>query len=524
MKTHVKRCLGQNHHAIPHNHIQSSLRTVRHQGTPLQRHEILVIDVVFHVLSPLPGIPAHDTIAIQRQLSVIVANMNRDYARQCDNFDNAEIDCPLFKPCAQLANGAANRTSGKQGGATSSKNNQRRGGKRISDLFGAKASRESDKHTSAAADVHVVNQRAQKETDPEHLVSIYQEYLRRAADTQIRFVNRGEQNRISLHKHEKLTELIERLDPDDPDVSTKLNNIIKVSSAGGSNRVDGKQNIWIVQLPGSLLGYSTFPWEYQQNPSFDGVVINNQVAGVHFRCTDTIDYRPYNRYKTFSHETAHWLGCFHTFEDHIAVDPLTHQSEHDDYVNDTPHQSQPTEGNPYESHGWPVDSKGVMHMFMNHMDYTNDVAMFMFTQGQAKRMQLSLQAFRRNYYQVTTVDQLPASITSVLDKNCSSSRRNASDRRDVAVLAEPNNNNRSSTNDDRKDDNTMYSFGKETAHSSTNPGSYSLKSDNNNNNVSSSTIHRRTAQMQPQRQAPAVVENPKPLELYRDWFSNIRCC
>ena len=398
-KPKFRRCLGQNHHAHPHTHIQSRLRTARNDGVPLGENQLMSIEIVFHVLSPLPGIERDDIDGIQMQLSNIVESMNRDYSMRCDNFNNANTNLPLFQHCRVVASASSDPKSDQRSASAAAY--------KISRLTTGRAAALTATTTSskagAAASAATID-----------LVELYNDYLGRAGDTRIRFTNDPAKNIIlcnssgasSSHHHStNFSKAIASFDPDDPDVSNKLNKVIKYSEAGGSDRVPNKLNIWTAQLPGTLLGYSSFPWEYADAPNVDGVVINSQVAGIEFKCSQSIDYRPYNRLKTFTHETAHWLGLFHTFEDHIYCDPLTHANggaQQDDYVQDTPHQLQPTDGNPYEEKHWPVDDNGTHHMFMNHMDYTNDVAMFLFTHGQAERMQLTLQAFRPKYFEILT--------------------------------------------------------------------------------------------------------------------------
>lgn len=70
-------------------------------------------------------------------------------------------------------------------------------------------------------------------------------------------------------------------------------------------------NIWTVGFlegPGKgLLGYATFPSDYESAPHMDGVVL------LHSTMPDN-GVAPYNKGRTLTHEAGHWLGLYHTFE------------------------------------------------------------------------------------------------------------------------------------------------------------------------------------------------------------------
>src|SRR5690242_3893480 len=70
-------------------------------------------------------------------------------------------------------------------------------------------------------------------------------------------------------------------------------------------------NIWTVGFlegPGKgLLGYATFPSDYESAPHMDGVVL------LHSTMPDN-GAAPYNKGRTLTHEAGHWLGLYHTFE------------------------------------------------------------------------------------------------------------------------------------------------------------------------------------------------------------------
>lgn len=153
--------------------------------------------------------------------------------------------------------------------------------------------------------------------------------------------------------------------------SFALNDGMKFSSAGGDDAWDSKKylNIWVCNLQGTALGYSTIPGS---SPDKDGVVIRYDAFGT----TGTL--RPtYNKGRTATHEIGHWLGLKHIWGE---------QTCGDDGIGDTPQQES------YNSQclNFPSmsacspDNRG--DMFMNFMDYTPDACMNIFTHGQKTKM------------------------------------------------------------------------------------------------------------------------------------------
>lgn len=175
-------------------------------------------------------------------------------------------------------------------------------------------------------------------------------------------------------------------------------------------------NIWVSEFNNGLLGYAQFPWE--NSPSTDGVIISSGTFG------RNPGYTEYNLGKTLTHEIGHWLGLYHVFQETFAygggnidyADGNLDQEAQEikgDCVVDTPPQRDPTYGNPFNNtNSWPssmpFDEKHAhRHMFMNYMDYSDDIALFMFTHDQRTKIRQLVHIYKPSILQNKPPEEIP---------------------------------------------------------------------------------------------------------------------
>ncbi len=152
-------------------------------------------------------------------------------------------------------------------------------------------------------------------------------------------------------------------------ISFSDNNDMKFAARGGIDAWNSTEylNIWVCRLANNILGYAQLPGGTAKS---DGVVINQSAFGT----MGTAKY-PFNKGRTTTHEIGHWLNLGHIWGDKTDCTG-------NDLVEDTPPQGAPTFGAPKTV----LSSCNNTTMYMNFMDYTDDAAMSMFTEGQAIRM------------------------------------------------------------------------------------------------------------------------------------------
>ncbi|WP_167856391.1 GEVED domain-containing protein [Hymenobacter metallicola] len=146
---------------------------------------------------------------------------------------------------------------------------------------------------------------------------------------------------------------------------------MKNTATGGLNAWNSAKylNLWVCNLSGGVLGYAQFPGG---PASTDGVVILTTAFG-----KGGSAQAPFNLGRTGTHEVGHWLNLNHIWGDDGTSCTGT------DNVSDTPNQADENYGTP----AYPQAScSNTSDMFMNYMDYVDDAAMYMFSNGQSARM------------------------------------------------------------------------------------------------------------------------------------------
>ena len=147
---------------------------------------------------------------------------------------------------------------------------------------------------------------------------------------------------------------------------------VKKTALGGIDPWDRNKflNIWVCNLGTSLLGYSS---PVGGSSTTDGVVIRYTTFG------NPGTESGYAQGRTCTHEVGHWLGLRHIWGDDAGD---CSSGGGTDFISDTPDQTNNTWG----CHTFPfMDSCSSVSpgiMFMNYMDYSDDVCLNMFTNGQ----------------------------------------------------------------------------------------------------------------------------------------------
>lgn len=148
-------------------------------------------------------------------------------------------------------------------------------------------------------------------------------------------------------------------------------------------------NVWVVNFNDGTLGVSVFPGDpdpYEEH----GYLCD-------YRCWGTgAPYlsSSYNKGRTATHEIGHFFNLFHIWGDDggdCTGSDFTGTASWDD----TPNQASETYGDPdplgigaVKTDNCSTTAPG--YMYQNYMDYSNDVALVMFTKGQWKRIEQTL--------------------------------------------------------------------------------------------------------------------------------------
>ncbi|KAH7098767.1 metalloprotease [Auriculariales sp. MPI-PUGE-AT-0066] len=141
-------------------------------------------------------------------------------------------------------------------------------------------------------------------------------------------------------------------------------------------------NVWTVGFTkAGISGYSSFPWEFEENPIVDGIMINvlSLPGGPVLRRSLGL---------TLVHETGHWSGLYHTFLGGCA------ETDGGDLVDDTPAEAGSAQGCAALEGRDSCPDKPGLDPIHNYMSYSDDQCINEFTPGQIARMADQLSFFR----------------------------------------------------------------------------------------------------------------------------------
>lgn len=165
----------------------------------------------------------------------------------------------------------------------------------------------------------------------------------------------------------------------DPDTISSASNSDHVLKSLGHWSPVEFLNMYVTDLCCGVLGYASFPEVLTTLPERDGVVIDPDYFGIS-------GHERYGHGRTATHEVGHWLGLRHTWGDgDCSVD----DGVDDTPICDTTYFSRFNSGCPSISQCSPENAAANLtdvRQIENYMDYSDDLCMNKFTQGQMDRM------------------------------------------------------------------------------------------------------------------------------------------
>lgn len=176
--------------------------------------------------------------------------------------------------------------------------------------------------------------------------------------------------------------------------------LAKTDTTGGMNPWDNKRylNIWIIDIAGAVLGVTAPPPGTSTgftDPE-KGIALDFLAFGARTRPAQEFVDKNTDGGRTLTHEMGHYFYLWHTWGDDGGLCPGS--GGEDDGIADTPPEEDATYGSPtYPKYDACSNSSTNGIMFMNYMDYTYDVSMYMFTNGQSDVANGQLQPGENSY-------------------------------------------------------------------------------------------------------------------------------
>lgn len=154
-----------------------------------------------------------------------------------------------------------------------------------------------------------------------------------------------------------------------------FSDLVAKPDSGGATPWDSNKylNIYSCNIGGGLYGFASFP-DSAGRPS-DGVVCKYNAIGLNGSAVP-----PSNKGRTATHEVGHYLSLLHVWGDAVCGN---------DNIDDTPTQEQANFGCPLFPHVT-CNNGPNGDMFVNYMDYSDDLCLTMFTPKQVERMTAAL--------------------------------------------------------------------------------------------------------------------------------------
>lgn len=159
-------------------------------------------------------------------------------------------------------------------------------------------------------------------------------------------------------------------------------------------------NIWIIDMDNSIMTFSNFPWEQQDN--FHGIYLN-------IKCIFPEDYREqnFNLYKSITHAIGHYLGLVHLTDEESQFYNVKnlHISDSQNIFNNQIDQIIDPSDN--KSNKKLLNDINFNPFFMDFMELTKDKFVTIFTKKQINKMHFMLKLYRSSLNHSNLIPNTP---------------------------------------------------------------------------------------------------------------------